>query len=103
MWRVPKDRGAPAYLSALVHKLMVKHGWPAKVEPIPESWGDGFLIRHVPLGDAFPPDFGVAAEIAVRIVGRTYGVDFSHEVPGVVLIPDSYTVSPSGVVSKVKI
>lgn len=102
VWRVPKDRGAPAYLAALVHKLMVKHGWPTKVVPVPENWGDGFFIRHFDTGEVAADDFWAAAETAVRIVARTYGVEFDHEVTGVVMIPDDYIVTKAGFVRKVK-
>lgn len=102
VWRVPKDRGATIYLMTLVHKLMVKHGWPAKVQPVPSNWGEGFFIHHHDTGETAEPDFWAAAETAVRIVGRTYGVDFDHAPPGVVMIHDDYTVSKAGIVKKVK-
>ena len=100
MWRVPKDRGASTYLAALVLKLLVKHGWPAKVQPVASNWGDGFLILHADTGEVGPADFWAAAEIAVRVVGRTYGVDFSHDPPGVVLLAGEYTVTAGGFVRR---
>lgn len=102
VWRVPKDRGAPTYLAALVCKLMVKHGWPAMVELCPGNWGDGFIIKHKFTGDEAASDFWEAAETAVRIVGRTYSVDFETPAPGVVMIPDEYRVTAGGFVKKVK-
>lgn len=76
VWRVPKHRGALEYLSALVVKALRKHGWPADavLDPITE----GFIIKHNGGGDTLPPDFQNAAEIAVRIVARTYRVDVTQ-------------------------
>ncbi len=64
------------YLAALVVKALVKHGWPAKAELDPVT--EGFVIQHVGGGDTLPPDFQQAAEIAVRIVARTYRVDVAQ-------------------------
>lgn len=76
VWRVPKDRGALEYFATLVVKALVKHGWPAKWEAVPFT--DGFVIQSVDGGGDLPPDFQNAAEIAVRIVARTYRVDVSQ-------------------------
>ena len=76
VWRVPKHRGALEYLATLVVKALVKHGWPARWEDVPFT--DGFVIKHVDGGDGLPPDFQAAAEIAVRIVARTYRVDVTQ-------------------------
>ncbi len=75
IWRVPKHRGALEYFATLVIKALVKHGWPAKFEADPVT--EGFLIQHVD-GGVLPPDFQAAAEIAVRIVARTYRVDVTQ-------------------------
>lgn len=76
VWRVPKDRGALEYFATLVVKALIKHGWPAKWEAVPHT--DGFVIKHVDGGEELPLDFLAAAEIAVRIVARTYRVDVTQ-------------------------
>lgn len=76
VWRVPKDRGALEYLATLVVKALVKHGWPARWEPVPFT--DGFVIKHIDGGEELPLDFQEAMEIAVRIVARTYRVDVTQ-------------------------
>lgn len=81
---------------------MVKHGWPAKVTIAPSNWGDGFLITHVDTGEQAQPDFWAAAETAVRIVGRTYNVEFQHEPTGVVMMIDEYRITAGGFVKKVE-
>jgi hypothetical protein len=74
VWRVPKDRGALEYFATLVIKALVKHGWPASFVAVPHT--DGFVIKHVGgVGPDLPRDFQEAAEIAVRIVARTYRVE----------------------------
>lgn len=101
VWRVPKDRGAPTYLAALVHKLMVKHGWPADVKLCPANWGDGFIISHKFTGDQAEPDFWDAVETAARVVARTYSVELENVAPGVVMIPEEYRVTSGGFLKKV--
>ena len=96
VWRVPKDRGAPTYFAALVHKAMVKHGWPAKVELVPSNWGDGFQISHVDLGLEAASDFWQAAQVACRIVARTYRVDCDITDRGLVMFHKEYTVTSGG-------
>ncbi len=96
VYRVPKDRGAVTYLAALVHKALVKHGWPAKVENLPSDWGDGFQILHYDTGLEAAPDFWDAAQIACRIVARTYRVDVDIYPNGVVLLQREYTVTTAG-------
>ncbi|MCB5410305.1 hypothetical protein [Pseudogemmobacter faecipullorum] len=73
IWRVPKDRGALEYFATLVVKALVKHGWPAKWEPVLTT--NGFEIQSHDHGNNLPPDFLHAAEMAVRITARTYRVD----------------------------
>jgi len=81
LWRVPKDRGALEYFATLVVKLMVKHGWPAKMKLLTgfEDGGSvsGFVVyeQGKDPGD-LPPDMQEAMDIAVRIVARTYRVEF---------------------------
>lgn len=81
---------------------MVKHGWPVTSRLMPEEWGDGFLIEMQGLPDEpLPHDVAQACEVAVRIVGQVYGVEFLHDVPGAVFIPDQYVVVSGGFVKKV--
>lgn len=93
VWRVPKDRGAPTYLAAIVCKSLVKHGWPAKVVPT----FDGFTVLHVD-GRAdyeLPDDFANAVAIAVRIAARTYRIDLTEDL-GVVIFNRAYAVTSGG-------
>ena len=90
---MPKDKGAPAYLSALVVKALVKHGWPARATLY--SHADGFAIDHYDLGQDAPADFWQAVSIAVRIAARTHHLDLS-EVSGSVLFNRSYVVTTGG-------
>lgn len=96
VWRVPKDRGAPYYMAALVHKAMVKHGWPAKVEMVPNNWGEGFQILHHDTGLEAANDFWQAAQVACRIVARTYRVDVDISPTGLVMFNKEYKVSTGG-------
>ena len=92
IWRVPKERGPAVYLSHLVLKALVKHGWPAKVAPL--KYEDGFRVLshdHAEL----PPDFSRAVEIAVRIAARTYRLDVS-ESDGYVTFNRPYRVGAGG-------
>lgn len=87
VWRVPRTRGpnkfeqypVPAweFFAMLVVKLLVKHGWPAKFEQV-QTGVDGFVVVSHDHGEALPPDFLEAVEIAVRIVARTYRVEIEH-------------------------
>ena len=92
VWRVPKTDPV-AYLSALVVKALVKHGWPARAAPL--LYTPGFQIRHVDTGLDAEPDFWAAVSIAVRIAARTYRVDV-EESEGMVQFLRSYTVTPGG-------
>lgn len=98
VWRVPKDRGAPYYMAALVCKAMVKHGWPAKVELVPANWGEGFQILHHEAGLDAKDDFWAAASVAARIVARTYGLQDGIDITdrGLVMFHKSYRISPGG-------
>lgn len=96
MWRVPKDRGAPTYLAALVHKALVKHGWPAKVELVPSNWGEGFQVLHYHEGLEAADDFWQAVQIACRIAARTYRVDIDIGERGLVMFLKEYTVTTGG-------
>ena len=96
VWRVPKDRGAPTYAAALVHKMLVKHGWPAKVELVPSNWGDGFQILHHDTGLDALEDFWHAAEVACWIVARTYGLQWETNGRGLVMFQRAYVVAPGG-------
>ncbi len=96
VWRVPKDRGAPTYLAALVHKALVKHGWPAKVELCPDNWGDGFQVLHHDTGLEASNDFWEAVSIACRIVSRTYNVEIDIGHNGLVMFLKEYTVTNGG-------
>jgi len=86
VWRVPKDRGAPEYLAALVVKSLVKHGWPVKAYIFTkEDYCEGFQILHHKTPDneqdgawfTYGADLQAAVEIAIRIAVRTYRVDVS--------------------------
>lgn len=96
MWRVPRDRGATTYLAALVHKALVKHGWPATVQNLPLDWCDGFQVLHHETGLEAAPDFWQAVQIACRITARTYRVDIDVTDNGMVTILKEYTVTTSG-------
>lgn len=96
VYRVPKDRGAPTYFAALVHKALVKHGWPATVELVPENWGEGFQILHTETGQEAASDFWQAAQVACRIVARTYRVDVDIGDRGLVIFHKEYTVTTGG-------
>ena len=93
IWRVPRDRGAVEYLSALVVKSLVKHGWPARATPL--TYTDGFSVSHMDYPEELPNDFYNALEIAVRILARTYQIDVSVD-NGRVLFNRSYRVMTSG-------
>lgn len=101
MWRVPTDRGAPAFFAAVVVKSLVKHGWPAKAVPFPANWGDGFTIEHYKAGPDAPEDFWGAVEIAVRIAARTYRVEVD-EYRGAVTFLKEYVVTPARLMKEVK-
>lgn len=92
VWRVPKDRGATPYLAALVTKAMVKHGWPARWEPLPAV--PGFVVLCDKERD-LPPDFQAALEVAVRIAARTYRLDLT-QTHGAVVFNRSYRVAAGG-------
>lgn len=96
VWRVPKDRGASTYLAALVHKALVKHGWPAIVRPVPADWGDGFEVLHVDHGQDAAEDFWQAVEIACRIMARTYRVEIQIGPRGLVMLMREYRVTSGG-------
>ena len=76
VWRVPKDRGALSYFSALLVKSLVKHGWPA-VSQLNENY-NSVIIRHIDGSDLLPSDFQAALEIAVRILARTYRIEVTQ-------------------------
>lgn len=99
VWRVPKDRGALECFATLVVKALVKHGWPARWQPV--SGTDGFVIyeQGQAVGD-LPPDFQNAVEIAARIVARTYRVEISQHGNWIGLDRE-YTVGPGGHFRKV--
>lgn len=101
VWRVPKDRGAPEFLSALVVKALVKHGWPARAEVVPGNWGDGFQVLHKDTGLEAADDFWQAVSIACRIVARTQRADID-EAKGLVMLLRDYTVTPNGFLREVK-
>ena len=95
VWRVPKDRGASAYLAALVVKALVKHGWPASARVT--NYRDSFLITHVDgrLCDELPNDFVDAVAISVRICARTYRLDVTESY-GFVTFDRPYVVTTGG-------
>lgn len=76
----------------------MKHGWPAKWQEVPFT--DGFVIQNATGGD-LAPDFLNAAEIAVRIVARTYRVDVTQHVDWVGL-NRNYAVTNGGQFREVK-
>lgn len=96
VYRVPKDRGAPTYLAALVHKALVKHGWPATVQLVPFNWGEGFQVLHHDTGLEAPDDFWQAVSIACRIMARTYRVELDIGDRGLVMFHKEYTVTSGG-------
>lgn len=102
IYRVPKDRGALVYIASLVLKLLVKHGWPAKVQLVPSGWGEGFEVLHVDTGDQFRDDFADAICVAARVVARNYSLEFDLRGRGLVMLMKRYWVSPSGVVKEVE-
>jgi hypothetical protein len=102
VWRVPKDRGAPAYLAALVVKALVKHGWPAQSKPL--AWSDeGFYIAHVDgrSYEQLPDDMAAAVAVAVRIVARTHRLDVTENF-GSVILNRRYIVTDGGFFREVK-
>ncbi len=91
VWRVPKDRGALEYFSALLVKALVKHGWPASA-----IVKNGYI--HVSCkghGLDHPPDFSDAVDVATRIIARTYRVTATHTL-GLVQLHGSYRVTSGG-------
>jgi hypothetical protein len=101
IWRVPKDRGPAEFLGSLVLKALVKHGWPARLEPIPGNFGDGFQIVHKRLGHSAQPDFWDAVTVACRVVAKTHRVQWVEH-RGLVVLSREYLVTPSGFVREVK-
>lgn len=93
VWRVPKHRGATEYLATLVTKLMIKHGWPVKWEELRSV--DGFAIVPHDGSREMPADMLEAAQIACRIIARTYRVDVDEQF-GVVIFNRSYRVTDGG-------
>lgn len=93
VWRVPKDRGATTYFAALVHKTLVKHGWPATVR-VTEHFNT-FLVLHHDTGEEAAPDFWEAVAIAVRIIARTHRVEVI-EAKGYVELQREYVVTSGG-------
>lgn len=85
VWRVPKDRGALEYFATLVLKLMVKHGWPAKLELLTGFGEDGdtrtgfFIHEQGEEGEELPPDMQGAFETACRIVAKTYRIEQGYQ------------------------
>lgn len=102
IWRVPKDRGATAYLAAIIVKALVKHGWPAKSEPSPYT-NEAFCVVHVDgrRTEDLPDDFANAVAIATRIASRTHRLDVS-EYLGVVQFNRPYIVTAGGHFREVK-
>ncbi len=92
IWRVPKHRGPAEYLGMLVVKALVKHGWPAKSEPIPRNFGEGFQIEHVDLGMNAADDFWEQVAITCRVVAKTKGVQWD-EYRGLVVFLREYVVN----------
>lgn len=82
--RVPKDRGAVEYFATLVLKLMVKHGWPAKLELLQGMSDEGdtrtgfFIHEQGQEGEELPSDMQAAFEAACRIVAKTYRVEYQQ-------------------------
>ncbi|TXG97567.1 MAG: hypothetical protein E6R08_06695 [Nevskiaceae bacterium] len=93
VWRVPKDRGATTYFAALVHKTLVKHGWPATVR-VSEHL-NYFLVLHHDTGEEAPDDFWNAVSIAVRIIARTHRVDVIEQ-KGYVELQREYIITSGG-------
>lgn len=92
--RVPSDRGAVERFAVLCCKALVKHGWPAKWEPMKTQ--AGFYIRHIWTDwENNPQDFLDAVEFAVRIMARTYRVDVSEQL-GAVRFNKAYRVATGG-------
>lgn len=93
VWRVPKDRGATTYFAALVHKALVKHGWPATIRG---DYHDGyFYVDHIDHGENAAEDFWQAVAIACRIMARTYRVEIIEQ-RGYVEFQKEYTVTAGG-------
>lgn len=99
LWRVPKDRGALEYLATLIVKMLVKHGWPASWRR--EPFTDGFVVVSHDHGEALPPDFLEAVQIAARIVARTYRVEIEQHGSFVGLLCD-YEVMAGGHFKKLR-
>ena len=100
--RVPKERGASAYLAALGGKALVKHGWPAM--SLPMKWSDeGFYIAHVDgrVCEDLPDDMAAAVAVAVRIVARTHRLDVTENF-GSVILKRRYIVTDGGFLREVK-
>lgn len=94
VWRVPSDRGALERFATLCVKALVKHGWPAKWEPMATQ--PGFYIRHTETSwEENPADFLNATQIAVRIMARTYGIDCSEQL-GAVRVNKPYRIAKGG-------
>ncbi|WP_334193563.1 hypothetical protein [Pararhodobacter sp.] len=70
------------YFATLVLKLMVKHGWPAKLELLQGMTDEGdslagfYIHEQGEEGEELPPDMQAAFETACRIVAKTYRVDY---------------------------
>lgn len=95
VWRVPKDKGPAVYLAALVHKALVKHGWPARVEIIPRYLGEGFRVEHIHRGGDLPPDMADAVAIAARIAAAMYRVEVEQD-ENVIILQKRYVVTSGG-------
>lgn len=93
IWRVPKDRGASAFLATQTCKMLIKHGWPVK--SLPSAVSDGFQLLHHDTGYDLPDDLREAIAIAVRVIARTYRVDLSEH-SGSVVLNAAYRVHPGG-------
>ncbi len=92
IWRVPKHRGPAEYLGMVVVKALVKHGWPAKLVPIPGNFGEGFQIEHVELGMNAAPDFWEQVAVTCRVVAKTHSVEWV-EYRGLVVFSSEYVVN----------
>lgn len=103
IWRVPKHRGPAEFLGTVVLKMLVKHGWPAKLQPIPGNFGDGFQIVHQEHGMEALADFWEAVEVSCRVVAKTHRVEWQVHRGLVVLLREYVVNEKSGRVREIEV
>lgn len=96
---MPKDKGAAAFVAALIVKALVKHGWPSVALGVSgDAWA--FKIVHHFEGLDAAPEYWAAVETAARIVARAYRVQIEVEGGRVVLL-HRYRVTPRGTLERI--